>query len=75
MCDNTEKQVYNGFEYEVQLYQKGTHFPLNLTFHKEWTLDDVENYVEEIYITGLFEPYDENKCLDKQKSLCYHSLK
>ena len=61
MCDNTGKQVYNGFEYEVQLYQKGTHLPLNLTFHKEWTLDDVENYVEEIYITGLFEPYDEYK--------------
>ena len=61
MCDNTGKQVYNGFEYEVQLYQKGTHLPLNLTFHKEWTLDDVENYVEEIYMTGLFEPYDEYK--------------
>lgn len=33
--------------------------PLNLTFHSEWTLDDVENYVEEIYMTGLFDPYDE----------------
>ncbi|WP_303824518.1 hypothetical protein [Ruminococcus flavefaciens] len=25
----------------------------------EWTLDDVENYIEEIYMTGLFDPYDE----------------
>ena len=33
----------------------------NCILDKEWTLDDVENYVEEIYITGLFEPYDEYK--------------
>ena len=59
MCDKTGKYVHNGFEYEAQLYQKGTHMPLNLTFHSEWTLDDVENYVEEIYMTGLFDPYDE----------------
>ena len=59
MNDRAGNQAYYGFEYEVPLYQKGTHMPLNLTFHKEWTLDDVEKYVEEIYMTGLFDPYDE----------------
>ena len=45
------------FEVEVMLYQKGTHEPVNLKFFRDWTLDDVEDYVQKIYRVG-FEPYE-----------------
>lgn len=45
------------FEVEVTLYQKGTHEPVNLKFFCDWTLDDVEDYVQKIYQVG-FEPYE-----------------
>lgn len=47
------------FEIEVQLYQKGTHEPVNLRFFCGWTLADVEEYIQRIYEVG-FEPYDES---------------
>jgi hypothetical protein len=45
------------FEVEVMLYQKGTHEPVNLKFFNDWTLDDVEDCVQNIYQVG-FEPYE-----------------
>ena len=46
------------FEVETQLYQKGTHEPVNLKFFCGWTLADAEDYVQRIYEVG-FEPYEE----------------
>ena len=45
------------FEVEVMLYQKETHEPVHLKFFCDWTLDDVEDYVQKIYQVG-FEPYE-----------------
>lgn len=50
--------IPKNFEVETQLYQKGTHEPLNLKFFCEWTLADVEDYIQRIYNVG-FEPYEE----------------
>ena len=51
--------IPENFEVEVQLYQKGTHEPVNLKFFCGWTLADVEEYIQRIYEVG-FEPYDES---------------
>lgn len=50
--------IPENFEVGVQLYQKGTHEPVNLKFFCSWTLDDVEDWVQKIYEVG-FEPYEE----------------
>ena len=50
--------VPENFEVETQLYQKGKHEPVNLKFFCDWTLADVEDYVQRIYEVG-FEPYEE----------------
>jgi hypothetical protein len=52
--------IPENFEVEVQLYQKGTHEPVNLKFFCDWTLADVEDYVQRIYEVG-FEPYEVNE--------------
>lgn len=46
------------YEYEVQLYKKGSHDALDLMFHSSWNLEDVEAYVEAMWGTGLFEHYE-----------------
>ena len=51
--------IPENFEVEVQLYQKGTHEPVNLKFFCGWTLADVEDYIQKIYEVG-FEPYEES---------------
>ncbi len=51
--------IPENFEVEVQLYQRGTHEPVNLKFFCGWTLTDVEEYVQKIYEVG-FEPYEES---------------
>lgn len=51
-------EIPKNFEVETQLYQKGTHEPLNLKFFCDWTLADVEDYIQRIYNVG-FEPYEE----------------
>ena len=48
------------FEVETQLYQEGTHEPVNLKFFCDWTLADVEEYIQRIYEVG-FEPYERNE--------------
>lgn len=50
--------IPENFEVEVRLYQKGTHEPVNMKFFCDWSLADVEDYVQRIYNVG-FEPYEE----------------
>ena len=49
------------YEYETQLYQKGTHNAVNLTFHSSWNIEDVEKMVETIFQNGMehYERWDE----------------
>ena len=49
------------YEAEIQLYQAETHEPLNLKFHGNWKLWDVEHYASTMYYMGMtshFEPYE-----------------
>ena len=55
---HSEVEVH--FEGFAQLYAKGTHNAIDVTFHSGWTLEEVEEYVEKIYRLG-FEPYDEDE--------------
>lgn len=62
----------HSFEANIQLYQRGTHNPLNLSFFCGWDLKDVERFTQNIYDsafacsendnensnTQLFEPYE-----------------
>ena len=50
------------YEVHIQLYQKGTHKPLDLNFFDNWDINDVERYADMLYHTGVkpsFEPYEE----------------
>jgi len=51
--------VANGYEYAVQLYRKRTHEAVDLTFHSQWDVADVEDYIELLFDTGLFDHYEE----------------
>ena len=49
------------YEVHIQLYQKGTHYPLNLNFFGGWDINDAEKYADFIYYMGAkeqFEPYE-----------------
>lgn len=45
--------IPENFEVETQLYQKGTHEPVNLNFFCGWTLADVEEYVQKNLRSGV----------------------
>ena len=47
------------YEYTVYFNQIGKHCPLRLFFYAGWALDDVEEYCDKMYNSGLFEPYEE----------------
>ena len=50
------------YEVHMQLYQQGTHKPLDLNFFDDWDIKDVEHYADMLYHTGVtpsFEPYEE----------------
>ena len=46
------------YEYDTQLYKKDDHDAINLLFHSTWSLDDVEDYIEKFWNTGLFDYYE-----------------
>lgn len=46
------------YEYETQLYRREGHEAVDLLFHSDWTLEAVEQYVEKLWQTGLFEYYE-----------------
>ena len=47
------------YEFIIQLYQKGTHAPININFFSGWNLDDVEEYIEKIWNLNIFDYYEE----------------
>ena len=42
------------YEYETQFYKRNTHEALDLLFHSQWKLEDVEDYLKKLFNTGLF---------------------
>jgi len=46
------------YEYETQFYKKGTHDAVNIEFICSWSIEDVEDYLEKLFETGLFEHYE-----------------
>lgn len=54
----TDKVPYDeSFEFTVQLYQTGTHAPLNLSF--SWKhVEDVEKVINALFESGLVEHYE-----------------
>lgn len=46
------------YEYEVQLYSKDTHDAINMLFHSSWTLDQVEEFVENMFQSGTLDYYE-----------------
>lgn len=46
------------YESEIQLYKKGSHKALDLTFHTDWELEEVEKYAEMLFNTGKFDYYE-----------------
>lgn len=46
------------YEYEIQLYQKGTHNPINLLFFAGWDLDSVEEHVKNMFESGMYDYYE-----------------
>lgn len=46
------------YEYNVQLYKKDDHDAIDLLFHSSWDLHSVEDYMEKLWRTGLFDYYE-----------------
>jgi len=44
-----------GYEYNIQLYKKEEHDAVDLLFHNSWELKEVEEYLEKLWQTGLFD--------------------
>ena len=54
----TKEIIGPNYEYTVQLYKKDTHDALDLNFHHEWELQDVENYLDILFDSNLFDYYE-----------------
>ena len=46
------------YEYHIQMYKKDDHGAIDILFHSSWNLVDVENYMEKLWDTGLFDYYE-----------------
>jgi len=55
---HTHEIIGPHYEYKVQLYKKDSRSALDFTFHNDWTLEDVEYYIDEIFNTGMFDYYE-----------------
>ena len=54
----TGKVIPACLEYSVQLYSKGAHNAVNLLFLSSWTIDLVEEHMERLWDTGLYDYYE-----------------
>lgn len=46
------------YEYEIQMYQRDTHNPINLSFFSGWELEQVEEFMEMQWKIGLYDYYE-----------------
>lgn len=57
----THEKFEPSYEYSIQLYKKGGRHDakaVDLLFHSTWTLDEVEDYMQKLFDTGLFDYYE-----------------
>lgn len=54
----TGEICYPDYEFDIQLYQRGTHRPADLKFFAGWSLADVEAYAENIWNLGGWDYYE-----------------
>ena len=57
----THERFEPTYEYSAQLYKKsGRHDAkaVDFLFHSTWTLDEVEDYMQKLFDTGLFDYYE-----------------
>ena len=54
----TKEEYPPSYEYETQMYQKGTHNPVNFEFLSTWTIEEVEEFMEKQFATGMFDHYE-----------------
>ena len=47
------------YEYECYLYRKETHDPIRMLFYGGWNLDMVEDHLEQMFNTGMYDYYEE----------------
>lgn len=47
------------YEFEVQLYSKGKHNPINLKFFNGWDIDSVEEHMNNIWNSNIYDYYEE----------------
>ena len=52
---NGEWWTRYSYEYETRMYSKGEHKALDFLFHSDWTLCEVEEYLEKLWSTNLFD--------------------
>ena len=49
--------IYN-YEITTQLYRKGSHDAINISFGSDTTIDDAEEFINKLFDIGLIEPYE-----------------
>lgn len=54
------KEWYKPFQYtySCQLYKKDTHAPVNMEFFSDWTIEQVEKFVEKLFQNGELDYYE-----------------
>lgn len=62
--DDYEKVIdYNvkpyTYTFSCQLYKKDTHAPVNMEFFSDWTIEQVEEFVERLFQNGELDYYEE----------------
>lgn len=46
------------YEYSCQLYKKNTHAAVNMEFFSDWTIEQVEDFVEKLFQSGGLDYYE-----------------
>ena len=46
------------YEYTAQLYQKDTHCAVDILFHSDWALEDVEKHLAAMFDSGMYDYYE-----------------
>ena len=46
------------YEYEIQLYAKGTENAIDILFHSSWDVESVEQHVADLFATGNYKYYE-----------------
>lgn len=58
-CANTGEILFQGSDYSSQLFRDSDHARVDIGFTKEWHISEVEEYMESLWDTGLWDYYKE----------------